>query len=832
MKKWMLDGEWALAQLTDIPAEGEYPSLAGAEWVSGQVPGEVHQDLIRAGRMENIFAGKEAARKGAWVCDADWVYRRTFDVPETLLDEPNLFLHFDSIDTFADVFVNGTLVGSTKNAFIREDFPLKDAGVKRTGNTVTVHLKGHKRMTADLAGLALATCAVDSDSGREAAASRNITRRPQRTYSADIMGFGFYVLGIGIPKSVWLAARPATYVEDTVFRVLRADEAQAAVYMEATLSGARDGQTVAFTLERAGERHQWTFPVCQGKARGTVLLRRPALWWPNGYGQQNLYQWTVRAMEGGTLLEEKTARVGIRQVEIIRAREDGRASFRFRVNGKDIYVFGGNMMAIHFLTATGTPEESRRLLKMAVRANLNMFRLWAGGNNEADWFYDLCDEMGIMIWKDSHLHFMPYPDNDPDYVANVTRETRETLRYVRNHACFAVYCGANEMHEGYQAYNYRAMMDRFYGSKLLYDVFPALAREMCPEVPFVIDSPHGEDLAQSPVEGDTHTWGNFYNATKDPQFSAETCWYDGSHPRPQTIEKIMGLKMSDYGAPGWHKKWYELTGRELQGNHKYGEYYWLDSLADYMRSLEIEQLLADYQGMYYLRCRSSSCNGILYWPFNKGGMFIGFGCIDCDQRPLMAYYQLGRVFAPVVCHLYRDIDDIRLVAANASFAGVHATVRVTHMNVEGKGLGRWEKAVSIPRGNAIRLMNLENHYQTIRDRKGEFIHAEVLADGQRICQDTLYFCMWPEFRNPEARLDIRAEKVGEGWALDVTSGEMVKMLSIESDANLLWSDNYFGMMPGETRRVTGELLAPWEGPLRITVSALDCEKTYDITLEE
>ena len=355
---------------------------------------------------------------------------------------------------------------------------------------------------------------------------------------------------------------------------------------------------------------------------------------------------------------------------------------------------------------------------------------------------------------------------------------------------------------------------------------------MCPEVPFVIDSPHGEDLAQSPVEGDTHTWGNFYNATKDPQFSAETCWYDGSHPRPQTIEKIMGLKMSDYGAPGWHKKWYELTGRELQGNHKYGEYYWLDSLADYMRSLEIEQLLADYQGMYYLRCRSSSCNGILYWPFNKGGMFIGFGCIDCDQRPLMAYYQLGRVFAPVVCHLYRDIDDIRLVAANASFAGVHATVRVTHMNVEGKGLGRWEKAVSIPRGNAIRLMNLENHYQTIRDRKGEFIHAEVLADGQRICQDTLYFCMWPEFRNPEARLDIRAEKVGEGWALDVTSGEMVKMLSIESDANLLWSDNYFGMMPGETRRVTGELLAPWEGPLRITVSALDCEKTYDITLEE
>ena len=92
--------------------------------------------------------------------------------------------------------------------------------------------------------------------------------------------------------------------------------------------------------------------------------------------------------------------------------------------------------------------------------------------------------------------------------------------------------------------------------------------------------------------------------------------------------------------------------------------------------------------------------------------------------------------------------------------------------------------------------------------------------------------MWPEFKNPEARLDIRWERAGDGWALEVTSGDIVKMLSIESDGNILWSDNYFTMMPGETRRVVGELLAPWEGPLKITVSALDCEKTYDIMLEK
>lgn len=834
-ERYMLDGQWELSRLTEIPEAGNAPELSDLEWIPAQVPGEVHLDLMRAGIIDNIYASKSAAQKGLWVCDADWVYRYTFDIPESMRLASHVFLHFDSIDTFSDVFINGVRVGSTQNAFIRETFSLAQAPLKAKGNTLTVHIKPHRRMTKDLAALALSTCAVDSEDGRTAAATRNVTRRSQRTYSADIMGFGFYVTGIGIPKSVWLEAYPEIYVEDAIFRVIEANESRATVQLEAKLSGDPGGLYASFSLTdelEGAKQYRWTFPVIQGTAGGVVVLSEPSLWWPNGYGKQNLHRLSVEVFCEERRLDRADLRVGIRKVDLIRKLPNQRATFQFRVNGRDIYIFGGNMMAIDFITATGKPEESRRLLTLAVNANLNMLRLWGGGNNESDWFYDMCDEMGLMIWKDSHLHFMPYPDQDEGFVQNVTRETREMLRYLRNHACFAAYCGANEMHEGYQAYNYREMMDRFYGERFLYEIFPKLAQEMCPEAPFIIDSPHGEGLAQSPVDGDTHTWGNFYNATKDPLFSTETCWYDGSHPRPQTLEKVMGIRMADYASPGWHEKWYQLTGRELQGNHKYGEYYWLDSLAQYFKSLEIEQMLADYQGMNYLRCRSSSCNGLIYWPLNKGGLFIGFGCIDCDQRPLMSYYQLARVFRPVACHLYRDIDDIHLVAANSKWHGLHTQVSVVHMTSYGKVLHRWREDIFIAPGNANRLMTLRQYYRVIEDRKREFIHVDIFANEERICEDTLYFCMWPEFKNPEATLACTAARTEEGFILHITSDAVVKALCIESDANLMLSDNYFSMLPGETREVAVRLLAPWDKPLSVTVSSLDCANTYTCILKD
>jgi beta-mannosidase len=218
-----------------------------------------------------------------------------------------------------------------------------------------------------------------------------------------------------------------------------------------------------------------------------------------------------------------------------------------------------------------------------------------------------------------------------------------------------------------------------------------------PRSPYVPNSPHGGLGGQSPTTGDTHTWGNYYNATKDPLFVTETCWIYDSYSRPETLRETMGLHVNELAARGWPRRWRELTGLGLFTKFPFTHYDEITSLRAYLRSLEVEQLEADYQALVYLRTRSPSCNGLVYWPLNKGGPLFGFGCIDYAGRPLMAYYAVQRVFADVVLHLYRDGADVRVGRGQCRRASGRDTARHVHAN--GRISGRWELPTTIASGN-------------------------------------------------------------------------------------------------------------------------------------
>ena len=821
-----LDGIWRAAQIEASCPEGVEPGLKNLDFFEAQVPGELHKDLIRNGRIENLFAGTKACASNEWVSEADWVYEKTFAMPDGVEQTDKIFLNLDSVDTFSDVFINGQLIGSTANAFIRQCFEVPFQLLSPNENRLVVRLKGHRRMVADKAPEAEKRCALDGEMGREFARSRSLTRRSQRTYSSELTGCGRYITGIGLPKSVAINIYPEHYLTERIFRVLRADEKRALIHIQAQANHPCGGILLNYELTApdGSLAAEGTQALDNDKAVALVSLDNPMLWWPNGFGPQNLYQLKLKLIDGQTSIYEEALQVGIRQVELIRRLPNDKPTFQFRINGKPVYIFGGNIMPIDYLMATGSPEQSKTLLDLAVHTNINMIRLWGGGNNESEWFYQMCDQKGLMIFKDMHLHSHTYPDYDPDFVKEVAHECAETIRYLRNHPCLALICGGNEQQEGWDAWHWRAQIDQFYGAKLIYDVFPAIAQRECPEIAYIPNSPHGERLSQSPVDGETHTWGNFYNATKDPQFVTETCWFYGSFPHRKTMEKYMGIRMEDFEGFGWAQKWKELTGQELIGNHQYGEYHLLGSLQEYMYSMEIEQLLADTHALFYLRCRSASCNGIIYWPFNKGGMFILFGCVDYDQRPLMSYYLLRRVFAPVACHLYRDISDVRLVVSNACWDNISGECVIRHMHTDGRELNVWRRCVTIGCGNAQRLVDLPNIYETVNDRRNEMFRAEIYVQGSMIAYDDLYLCAWSEFENRSGALTIETDKRDGEAGLNISSDVLAKMIYLDSDEKLLFEDNCFSLMPGQKRRI-------WVRPLTsisravVTITSLDGQNT-------
>ena len=179
--------------------------------------------------------------------------------------------------------------------------------------------------------------------------------------------------------------------------------------------------------------------------------------------------------------------LGIRTVELVRELPGGRKTFFLRVNGTKIHARGGNLMPIDYLNGCGTEEQNARMIRLAVHANMNMLRLWGGGTVEPESFFDECDRQGLMIWKDFHLHSHTYPDYDEEWVRELRRESIEVVKLLRTHACFTMVCGGNETQEGWDAWGWRAMIDRPYGIGLVHDMLKQVAETYCPQDPLCVE---------------------------------------------------------------------------------------------------------------------------------------------------------------------------------------------------------------------------------------------------------------------------------------------------------------------------------------------------------
>ena len=242
---------------------------------------------------------------------------------------------------------------------------------------------------------------------------------------------------------------------------------------------------------------------------------------------------------------------------------------------------------------------------------------------------------------------------------------------------------------------------------------------------------------------------------------------------------------------------------------------------------------ADYTALSLLRCRSTSCNGIIYWPLNKGGPFFNFGCVDYAGRPMMSYYALKRLFADVVVNVYRDVNDIRVVAANSGPDIGEARLVITRVDARGKALEQSTVAVTVPHGNSVRLHDIDRAYGRVADRWTEAVHARLEVGDRVLSEDTLFFCSWYEFKSVAPRPDCRAARKGEReWSLEIASDGFSKMVGVESAARIMLSDNYFTQLPGQRAVLLTALDAvPAEG-LAVRVESLDTSAAQELVLRE
>lgn len=771
-----------------------------AGYVDATVPGLATQDLIRCGRIPDPYWG-DNTKQARFIEERDFVYRTTFEIGE-LPERGVARLLCDSLDTFASVFVNGTEVATHENQFRRLKVDVKQA--LRPGTNV----------------LAIAFEAGFLGAVRRAERplpfwnepwERLWVRKSQMSYGWD---WAARTPTVGIAGPIRLEVTDEVFADDLHVRGTPNADGSATVragtrlFACADLDGrvefSLDGQVVADAL----------FSLKAGQSEDVLLsvkLDRPKLWYPRELGTPHLYDAKLVVKVGERSIHESRARLGIRSIELIR--EDSESpngkAFYFKVNGERIWAKGENWIPLDGLHTRVTEAQYRSYLELLIEGNVNLLRLWGGGIIEHRALYELCDELGLLIWHDFGFACGIYP-NTPRFLEEVEREAEDVVRRLRSHASIALWCGNNENEALAVSPWLKAREARFH--PIYYDLLPKVCRELDPERPYWPGSPaseSGEVEPDSDQEGDRHNWDVWFGwqssdfikdrARFNSEFGAQ------SFPQRESLESFLprdhlwspGALSSEYGpSPGYL---FARHGAQLEKLFaRAAEYGPARSLDAAIATTQMFQ--ADTLGRYirHYRAEVAYSGGVVVWNYTSTWPSICWALVDWYRRPKHAYYECRRLFGPVCVGIEPSDERGQQYQATVSLdrrGQVSGTLQLSLLDMlNGEPLERTGARIELRGFTASAPLSLK--LPPGLDRKKTALVAEFLPDGGKRSRDVRYLTRVASLRGTGGELTALWEngKVtlrSTGWRLRV---------GVEAfESPVVFSDNYFEMLPGEER---------------------------------
>ena len=626
------------------------------------VPGGVHSALRAAGKLVDPFYGRNEL-KTQWVGRKTWTISRTFDASRELLSRKAIVLRLDNVDTFAEIRLNGKLLGKTDNRFRRWEFDLKP------------HLKAGEN---ELSGV------FESSEYKGNAIAA--------TYDRD-----FPICNVPWAKNQALIRKPACHAgwDWGLAQMITGfcGETKILAYDDFKLDYVTSEQEFSENLDHC----RLTVSAACTDADGRPFVERkafeiddPPLWWPNGAGERKFYTCAFE-VRGRKIVR----RIGLRKLEVINTRdtdEHGKPGARlaFRVNGREIFMKGANWIPCSAFENEQTPERYRDLLESAVAANMNMIRVWGGGQFEKDCFYDLCDELGILLWHDQMFSCALYP-GDERFLASVREELRHQIRRLKDHASIALWCGDNECLGAF--YGFKGEKHRYYSEACMrrHAMQEACVKELDPSRMFWPSSPCAgpgdySDNWHNDASGDMHNW-NVWHENKDfddyynfkPRFCSEFGYQ--SFPSRGVAETFCDPVELNPTAPDfeWHQK-------NVGGNRRILEtmarYFRFPQGTDAMLYLsQVQQAIAIKTAVEGWRAQRPRCMGTLFWQLNDNWPVASWSSIEYGGKWKHLQYHARRFFAPL-CIV--GLPDNRLCAVNDRAQAVSAELTAERWTFDGR----------------------------------------------------------------------------------------------------------------------------------------------------
>jgi beta-mannosidase len=802
MKMQSLAGDWQFRQ------DG------AAEWWPATVPGGVHTDLLALGRISDPFAGDNETRV-RWVAEADWEYRRLFAVDPALLDTPQVWLACDGLDTLATVSLNGQTLGQTDNMYRQYRWDVKP--LLQPGENELV--------------IAFAS-PVAYVAGRQAerplpGVSQAIPGGPHLRKAPCQFGWdwGPQLPPIGIWKDIRLEGGAARLVDVH----LRQRHSDGAAIISAALSTEQwSDEALAARLQVIapdGQTLDTETPVANGAVVVQLTIDRPQLWWPNGYGEQPLYQVEVALRQGETELDRRDYRLGLRAVELRQEEDEWGRSFEFLVNGVPIFAKGSNWIPADSFPTRISDEYLEALIRAAAETHQNMLRVWGGGFYEEERFYDLCDRYGILVWQDFIFSCSIYPLDDPDFLENVRAEVLENVRRLRHRASLALWCGNNEMEWGWVDWGWnradfqelKAAYDRFFHHTL-----PEWCAAEDPDTAYWPSSPSSDlpfDNPNGQRQGDAHYWDVWhgrkpFTAYRDqfPRFMSEFGFQ--ALPPLATIRTYAGeadWNMTSY-VMEQHQK--NASGNSLMVGQMLDTFRLPKDFASLVYLSMVLQAEGIRYGVEHWRRHRDRVAGTLYWQLNDCWPVASWSSLDYFGRWKALHYAARRFFAPLLLSIEDGSTAPGIFVTSDWREPWSGSVGWSLETLGGATLATGETALTAaPLATThVDTPDLSPHVTDNNRRELVFVAELRTTDDVRpLARQTAYFAPTKHLSLVDPHLMAACRGDGEQLFVEVTSRSLARLVELSLDgADVVFSDNYFDLPAGRAVGVVCPLPAGWD----------------------
>jgi beta-mannosidase len=769
----------------------------GNEWIRATVPGTIHTDLLADNRIPDPFL--EANEKLVqWVDTCTWDYQSKFSISD--LNYTKAWLRFEGLDTYADVYVNGKLMLTTNNMF--RQWNVDCSSVLKAGENELL-IRFHP--TAKIEKQKASTLSYTLPDNQ-----RVFTRKAAYHYGWD---WGPRIVTAGIWKPIVLNLQHGSLVvNDTYIQQISLNEVAAKLNVVSTVSGnLSDPVRVQVFNDVTNDLVGTSFATGmsqEGVVSTSIQINKPKLWWCNGVGEPNLYTLRVEVSSGLDKVITKK-RIGLRTIELVQEPDSKGKSFYFKLNGRAVFMKGANIIPFDNFLPRVTANQYRTLVVQAKEANMNMLRVWGGGVYADDAFYDACDEQGILVWQDFMFANSMYP-GDSSFYTNVKHEVEDQVVRLRNHPSLALWCGNNEISEGWFNWGWQKQfsLSKVDSSKIWQD-YRILFEEIIPTTlakhdvtrPYWPSSPkHGWGRKESLTEGDSHYWGVWWGLQPFEVYEQKVGRFMSEYgfqgmPAVSTFKKFTATELSlESDAVKHHQK--HPTGYQTIEHYRKQWYRQPISFENYIFQSQLLQAEGMKIAIEAHRRNMPSCMGTLYWQLNDCWPVTSWSSIDYYGNEKAVYYFVKKAFSSAMVSIASDEKKYQVYFISDTLHAQKMSLELTLMDIDGNVKWNFVKSFQSVENNSQLLIEVDS-VELARQMplKNAILLAEI-KDGKRKRVASTHFY----FSKPKALElksgDLLIKQHGKN-AISLKSKTLLKNVHLEAGEGVSFSDNYVDVIPNQ-----------------------------------